>query len=166
MLFVRSSGMALKQRFFCPLPTSVANKTVSTQSCLTRPGPPAGRRDPTRPWYVRVLDSTNTNQTVRASGKTFKTVISIRWRAKGRAVFWPSRPNNKCLDLSSPKPGHTTGGSGRHGAGWTAGRVDAGQYKVPTFWWPWKPTAPLALQRNVNNCSERFFASANKGNPM
>ena len=68
--------------------------------------------------------------------------------------------------LSIPKPGHTTGGSGRHGAGRTAGRGNAGQNKVPTFRSPWKPTAPLALQRTVNNCPGRLFASTNKGNPM
>ena len=68
--------------------------------------------------------------------------------------------------LSSPKTGHTTGGSGRHGAGRTAMRGDAGQNKVPTFRWPWKPTAPLALQRTVNNFSERIFANTNTGNPM
>ena len=72
----------------------------------------------------------------------------------------------KGCNLSSPKPGHRTGGSGRQGAGRTAGRGDAGQNKVPTLRWPWKPTAPLALQRTVNNCSERLFASTNKGNPM
>ena len=57
------------------------------------------------------------------------------------------------VDLSSPKPGHTMGGSGRHGAGRTAGRGDAGQNKVPTIRWPWKPTAPLAFQRNVKKLS-------------
>ena len=64
--------------------------------------------------------------------------------------------------LSSSKPGHTTGGSGRQGAGRTAGRGDAGQNNVTIFWMPWKPTAPLALQRTVNNCLERLFASTNK----
>ena len=68
--------------------------------------------------------------------------------------------------LSSPKPGHTTGGLGRQGAGRTAGRGDARQNKVPTFRSPWKPTAPLAIQRNVNNCSERYFASTNNGNTL
>ena len=38
---------------------SWANNSVGTQSCPTPPGRPAGRPDPTRPWYVRVLDSTN-----------------------------------------------------------------------------------------------------------
>ena len=75
-------------------------------------------------------------------------------------------PGHALHDLSSPKPGHTTGGSGRHGARRTAGRGDAGQNKVPTFRSAWKPTAPLALQGTVNNCSERLFASTNKGNPM
>ena len=70
------------------------------------------------------------------------------------------------LYLSSPKPGHTPGGSGRHGAGQTAGRGDPEQNKVPTVRWPWKSTAPMALQRMVNNCSERLLASTNKGNLM
>ena len=70
------------------------------------------------------------------------------------------------LNLSSPKPGHTTGGSGRHGARRTAGRGDARQNKVPTFRWSWKPTAPLTLQRTVKNCPERLFARTNKENPM
>ena len=34
------------------------NKSIGTQSCPTPPGRSAGRPDPTRPWYVRVLDST------------------------------------------------------------------------------------------------------------
>ena len=62
-------------------------------------------------------------------------------------------------NLSGPKPGHTTGESGRHGAGRTAGQGDAGLNRVPTFRWPWKPTTPLARQRNVDNCFERFFAN-------
>ena len=37
---------------------SWANSSVGTQSCLTSPGRSAGRPDPTRPWYVRVLGST------------------------------------------------------------------------------------------------------------
>ena len=37
---------------------SWANSFVGTQSCATPPGRSAGRADPTRPWYVRVLVST------------------------------------------------------------------------------------------------------------
>ena len=37
---------------------SWANNSVGTKSCPTSPGRSAGRSDPTRPWYVRVLDST------------------------------------------------------------------------------------------------------------
>ena len=37
---------------------SWANSSVGTQSCPIPPGRSAGRPDPTRPWYVRVLDST------------------------------------------------------------------------------------------------------------
>ena len=86
---------------------------------------------------------------------------SLLLSSESKTLSWMSLRN-----LSSPKPGHTTGGSGRHGAVRAAGRGDAGQNKVPTFRWPWKPTALLALQRTVNNCFERLFASTNKGNPM
>ena len=68
--------------------------------------------------------------------------------------------------LSSPKPGHTTGASGRHGAQRTAARGEARQNRVPTFRSARKATIPLALQGTVNDCSERLFASTNKGNPM
>ena len=70
------------------------------------------------------------------------------------------------IDLPSPKPEQTTGGSGRHGARRTVGRGEAGQNRVPTFRSARKATVPLALQGTVNNCSERLFASTNKGNPM
>ena len=69
-------------------------------------------------------------------------------------------------NLSSPKPGHTTGGSGRRSAQRTVGRGEAGQTKVPTFRSASKATVPLALQGTINNCSERLFASTNQGNPM
>ena len=56
--------------------------------------PPAVRRPaPTRPWYVRGLDSTGANHT-RENNETT-----------------PAEPN-----LSTPKPRHTTGGSGWRGA--------------------------------------------------
>ena len=69
-------------------------------------------------------------------------------------------------NLSSPKPGHTTGGSGRRSAQRTVGRGEAGQTKVPTFRSAPKAAVPLALQGTVNNCTERLYASTNKGNPM
>ena len=48
------------------------------------------------------------------------------------------------IDLSSPKPGHTTGGSGRRGARRSiVGRGEAGQNRVPTFRSARKPTVPL-----------------------
>ena len=58
--------------------------------------------------------------------------------------------------LSSPKPGQTTGGSGRRSARRTVGRGEAGQNKVPTFR---KATVPLALQGTVNKL---FRASLRK----
>ena len=69
------------------------------------------------------------------------------------------------IHLSIPKHGQTMVGLGRHGAEQTAGQGDTGHNKVPTFRSPWKPTAPLALQRTVTNCSECLFASSNEGNP-
>ena len=69
-------------------------------------------------------------------------------------------------DLSSRKLGHTTGESGRHGTLRTVRRGVAGHNKVATFPFSQKPTVPLALPVSVNNCSERFRASMNKGNPM
>ena len=72
----------------------------------------------------------------------------------------------RSCDLSSPKPGHTRGGSGRHGARRTVGRGEAGQNRLPTFRSAQEANVPPALQGAVNNCSERLFASTNKGNPM
>ena len=117
--------------------------------------------------YLPVESKTRINIGQVGSGRT------AEWRGGVRqdyvvptGLFAQMTKDLITLYLSSPKPGHTTGGSGRHGAERTAGRGEAGQNKVPTFRSPWKPTAPLALQRTVNNCSERLFASANKGNPM
>ena len=69
-------------------------------------------------------------------------------------------------NLSSRKPGHKTGGSGRHSAQRTVGRGEAGQTRLPTFWSAPKASVPLALQGTVNDCFKRFFASTNKGNLM
>ena len=66
------------------------------------------------------------------------------------------------VHLSIPNPEHTSSGSVRHDAERTAGRGDAEQNKVPTFRSPRGPTAPLVLQRIINNCSERPFESTKK----
>ena len=73
----------------------------------------------------------------------------------------PSTPQS-IGNLSSPKPGHTTGGSVRRGARRTVGRGEAGQTKVPTFRSASKATVPLALQGTINNCFERQFAITKK----
>ena len=73
-----------------------------------------------------------------------------RHRRNDASTFFQKHEQAKSsVNLSSPKSGHTTGGSGRHGARRTARRGDAGQNKVPTFRWLWKPIDPLALQRTV-----------------
>ena len=145
---------------------------------------------PAHPTYISTHLRSNTGQSQcticphRHSAKKYCTTTLQRHMALNRRQTQPmsfelqihrkrngqraTKRNLNCplAYLSSPKPGHTAGGSGRHGAGRKAGRGDAGQKKVPTFRSPWKPTAPLARQRTVNNCSERLFASTNRGNPM
>ena len=52
---------------------SWVNNSVGTQSCPTPPSRFAGRSDPTRPWYVRILDSTGLDVRDKAS---FKLIMS------------------------------------------------------------------------------------------
>ena len=53
---------------------SWANSCVGTESWTTPHGRPAGRPDPTRPWYVRVLDSTGrTMQQMESRNHLFVT---------------------------------------------------------------------------------------------
>ena len=67
--------------------------------------------------------------------------------------------------MSSPKLGHTTGGSGRSGArrGGGAGRV--GQDGTPTERFAQETAVPCAPQGAIYNCLERPFRSTNNGNP-
>ena len=61
---------------------SWANSSVGIQSCPTPPRRPAARPDPTRPWYVRVLDSTSRSRQ-----------LSTMFRGgEGTGVFWENRP--------------------------------------------------------------------------
>ena len=58
-----------------------------------------------------------------------------RARAQGIAVAWGAHQRNwvqRIVNLSNPKPGHTTGGSERPGAWRAAGRGGAGQDGMPT----------------------------------
>ena len=68
-------------------------------------------------------------------------------------------------DLSSPKPGHTTGGSGRGGAQ-RGGRGGAGRAGTPAGQIAQETTVPLAHQGIEDNCPGRLFGSTNKRNPM
>ena len=70
------------------------------------------------------------------------------------------------LHFSNPKPGHTTGGSGRPGARRAAGRGRAGQDGMPTGRFAQETTVPLAPSTVEDNCFERPPGSTNKGNPM
>ena len=63
-------------------------------------------------------------------------------------------------------PEDTTDGFCRRGAWRGGGCGGAAQNRTPTGRVAKKPTVPLALQRVVNNCPERLFASTNKGKRM
>ena len=77
----------------------------------------------------------------------------------GRRVF--SIP-----DLSNPKPGHTTGGSGRGGARrGRAGPGGAGWDGTPTGRSAQETNVPLAFQATVDSCTERPIARTSKRNP-
>ena len=65
--------------------------------------------------------------------------------------------------VSNPKPGHTTGGSGRGGA------RRGGENWTPTSHVAQETTVPFALQGFkgiVDNAPERFFGSTVTRNPM
>ena len=89
--------------------------------------------------------------------------IGAAWAEQGEAGLDGTGRRASAVYLSIPNPGRTTGRSGRQGTAWIAVLVDAGQNKVPTFPSPLKLTAPLALQRTVNN---HFFAGKNRGNSI
>ena len=67
-------------------------------------------------------------------------------------------------NLSSPKTGHTTGGSCRYGAKRTAVRGNARQKKIPIFRSPWKPTASLTLQRKQAQTNKILCKTLRKQN--
>ena len=91
---------------------SWANNSVGTQSCPTPPGRPAGRPDPTRPWYVQVLDSTGLHRIslVRASGETFKRYVLDALDLggyegglfSGRTVLTDPAPSPRCALRPDP----------------------------------------------------------------
>ena len=54
----RSGDMSSMPWGVCGMLVSSANCSVGVPSCPAPPRRPAVRPDPTRPWYVRVLDST------------------------------------------------------------------------------------------------------------
>ena len=67
-------------------------------------------------------------------------------------------------NLTSPKPGHTTGGSGR-GAGWGSW-VAARQDRTPTEQIAQEVSAPRTFQCMQDTSSEHLPRSTNKRNPM
>ena len=77
MLLARRSGdvsaMPWKVR---GTPLSWANCSVGVESCPTPLRRPAVRPDPTRPWYVRVLDSTGKVGFFEAGGRALEILYS------------------------------------------------------------------------------------------
>ena len=72
------------------------------------------------------------------------------------------------IHLSNPKPGHTTGGSGRSGARRGSGSNGVGQDGTPTDPFALKKTVPFAFQcfpSIENNCPGGFFGNTNKRIP-
>ena len=105
--------------------------------------------------------------TLNVKGRTFR--LYYRGAAScsapsGRMRNYPFSGHGK-LNFQSKNRAHNER-VGSQDAGRTARRGETGQKKVPIFRSPWKPTAPLALQHTVNNCSERIFASTNQINPI
>ena len=82
------------EREGCLLAGSTQRRPVLASLALPR-CPAVRRPDSTGPWCVRVLDSTGLHRIpfVRASEEMSRTVSSIRWRARGRVVSWPDRPD-------------------------------------------------------------------------
>ena len=71
---------------------SWANSSVGIQSCPTSPRRPAVRPDPTRPWYVRVSDSTGSVdigfRLFVLLGRLSGYVSSMLWGVRGTLVSW------------------------------------------------------------------------------
>ena len=89
--------------------------------------------------------------------KVFALAEEAQWQ------WTPSLAAETCRIQNPNIPRAVRVGAAHGGA---AGRGGAGQNRTPTGRVAQKPAVPLALQGIVDNCPERFFASANKGNPM
>ena len=79
------------------------NSSVGTQSCPTPPGRFAGRFDLTRPWYVRVWDSTGPSLNVRREVQDSGHLYTVLWLARGTDVSWASQNVEVLLGQGDPK---------------------------------------------------------------
>ena len=90
-----------------------AHRYIAEQFCLTPPRHSAVRSDATRPWYVRVFDSTGLHRIsrVRASGETLKRRFydplegtrDLSFLAE--QVYWhPTLPDPARLFRRAPRP--------------------------------------------------------------
>ena len=97
-------------------------RTKPSTSLPARPCAAPPRPAPTRPWYVRVLDSSSCVQ------KTELPLCPCAIRNTN------TTPGHALYDVSNPKPGPTTGGSGRSArrSGWAgSGRIECQQNCSP-----------------------------------
>ena len=118
----------------------VACVSVGTQSCSTPSRRPAMGPDPTCPWFVWVWHSTNQMRNIP---------VSFHFR---RSVY----------HLSNPKPGHTTGRSGRVGAqrGGEGGQGCVERDAVESIL---ETTLVLAFQRIEDTVLELFSETQTNG---
>ena len=73
---------------------SWANDSVCAQSCPTPPGRSAGRSDQSRPWNVRILNSTGFEKVLFPSAES--NTIKIRFKTKKQEYAWGNYPLFQC----------------------------------------------------------------------
>ena len=118
----------------------------------------AGRSDP------RAEDSCCRSPETEHS--TLVPTISSKVPAKER-LSETTRPTQRAVYLSNPKPGHTTGGSGRGCAhGGAAGRAGPGRKGRQRVGSPRREPSLWPFGESKTNVVDVIFGSTNKGNPM
>ena len=88
---------------------------------------------PSRPWGIRVLDSTRGIQCVRASGGTSTAVVCVVCGSKRKVGPWTYSPACPRLDLPS---------WARPGSAWPVSRPAPPQPASPCLGWPGSAPAP------------------------
>ena len=136
---VRASGETFRRRVFNALGSTKDGCLLGELFCSTPPRRPAVRPDPTRPLYVRVLDSAN-------PCKAYPGIVIL---------------------ISEPVESKTRTYHGRVGSGRPAERPGGvGQDWVPTELFAQEAKVPCTLQGIEETSLQRLSRSTNKRNPM